>query len=111
LPHLLAFALVDTLADMDQKSAIFDYAAGGFADFTRIASSDPALWTAIMAANHDAIDHGLTQFLDRVTQLREALRRQDTSTVRQCFERARQARDQFTRDRQTGYDRAGYNKD
>ncbi|CAG0911581.1 unnamed protein product, partial [Cyprideis torosa] len=41
LPHVLAFSLVDTLLGMPQREDILRYAAGGFKDFTRIASSDP----------------------------------------------------------------------
>jgi len=44
LPHILAFALVDMLGHKDEQSEIFKYAAGGFRDFTRIASSDPIMW-------------------------------------------------------------------
>jgi prephenate dehydrogenase len=41
LPHIIAFALVDLLGKKDEQDEIFKYAAGGFKDFTRIASSDP----------------------------------------------------------------------
>ena len=51
LPHILAFALVDMLGHKDEQSEIFKYAAGGFRDFTRIASSDPAMWRDICIAN------------------------------------------------------------
>ena len=44
VPHVLSYALVDCLAAMDAKADIFRYAAGGFADFTRIASSSPEMW-------------------------------------------------------------------
>lgn len=44
LPHLLAFNLVEQLADHDDNMDIFRYAAGGFRDFTRIAASDPVMW-------------------------------------------------------------------
>ncbi len=55
LPHILAFALVDMLGHKDEQSEIFQYAAGGFKDFTRIASSDPTMWKDICAANKDEI--------------------------------------------------------
>ncbi len=50
LPHLLAYALVDALASPDGPD-IFRFAAGGFRDFTRIASSDPVMWRDIALAN------------------------------------------------------------
>ena len=51
LPHLLAYTLVDALANADRSKDIFRFAAGGFRDFTRIASSDPVLWKEICLAN------------------------------------------------------------
>ena len=51
LPHLLAYALVDALAQSPASEDIFRFAAGGFRDFTRIASSDPAMWRDIAIAN------------------------------------------------------------
>ena len=51
LPHVLAFSLVDTLGTMNERSEIFRFAAGGFRDFTRIASSDPTMWRDICINN------------------------------------------------------------
>ncbi|NOS88864.1 MAG: prephenate dehydrogenase/arogenate dehydrogenase family protein, partial [Methylococcaceae bacterium] len=55
LPHILAFALVDMLGHQDEQNAIFNFAAGGFKDFTRIASSDPTMWRDIFTANKNEI--------------------------------------------------------
>lgn len=96
LPHVLAFALVDTLADMSQRLEIFDYAAGGFADFTRIASSDPVLWRNITLANRDAVLPALMQYINKLDGLRQALQSADQQTITECFDRAKQARDRFT---------------
>ncbi len=99
LPHLLAFALVDTLARMAEHTEIFEYAAGGFTDFTRIASSDPALWTDIVFANNAAIMPVLDRYIGDLEALRGALREQDEATVTACFTRAKAARDRFNRER------------
>ncbi len=99
LPHLLAFALVDTLARMAEHTEIFEYAAGGFTDFTRIASSDPALWTDIVFANNAAIMPLLHRYIGDLEALRGALREQDEATVTACFTRAKKARDHFSRER------------
>lgn len=95
LPHLLAFSLVDTLAEMNERSEIFAYAAGGFADFTRIASSNPALWTGIMRANSDAVVMALDRHMQTLQTLRQALQDQDDDTIARSFTRAQQARDRF----------------
>lgn len=55
LPHILAFSLVHLLGQKDEQQEIFQYAAGGFRDFTRIASSDPAMWRDICLANRQRL--------------------------------------------------------
>ena len=95
LPHMLAYALVDTLARMDDSQEIFDYAAGGFRDFTRIASSNPEMWHDICLANHDALVKMLEAFSDDLRQLAAAVRDSDSEFIKQTFVRAKQARDAF----------------
>jgi prephenate dehydrogenase len=95
LPHMLAYALVDTLARMDDSREIFDFAAGGFRDFTRIASSDPEMWHDICLANHDALVKVLEAFSDDLRLLADAVRRSDSAFLKDTFTRAKQARDAF----------------
>ena len=96
LPHLLAFALVDTLATMDDKQEIFDYAAGGFRDFTRIASSDPQMWHDICVHNEPALLKMLDHFTADLDRLRKAIAENDGDYLLQVFSRAKAARDQLT---------------
>lgn len=98
LPHLLAFALVDTLATMDDKQEIFDYAAGGFADFTRIASSDPVMWHDICVHNEAALLAILDRFEGDMQRLRNAIDHHDGDYLLKVFTRAKAARDQFAKD-------------
>ena len=95
LPHLLAFALVDTLATMDDKQEIFDYAAGGFRDFTRIASSDPVMWRDICVHNEPALLKMLDRFETDLDKLREAIANNDGDYIMKIFTRAKAARDQL----------------
>ena len=95
LPHMLAYTLVDTLARMDDSQEIFEYAAGGFRDFTRIASSDPQMWHDICLANHDALVTMLERFSSELNELTEAVRRNDSDYLKTLFTRAKQARDGF----------------
>lgn len=95
LPHMLAFALVDTLATMDDSAEIFQFAAGGFRDFTRIASSDPQMWHDICVSNNDAIVQMLDLFMNDLEKLRDAIRHGDGYYLLQVFQRAKHARDQF----------------
>lgn len=93
LPHVLAYGLVDTLARMDDRAEIFRYAAGGFRDFTRIASSDPKMWHDICVANRDALLGVVELFTRDLARLTEAIRNQDSEAILDVFERAKHARD------------------
>ena len=81
LPHMLAFALVESLARMSEKREIFEYAAGGFRDFTRIASSDPVMWRDICLANRDALLTMVENFRGDLDDLASAIRDQDAGRV------------------------------
>ncbi|MFY0665918.1 MAG: prephenate dehydrogenase/arogenate dehydrogenase family protein [Natronospirillum sp.] len=96
LPHLLAFSLVDTLAQESEKYEIFHYAAGGFRDFTRIAASDPTMWHDIFLSNDAATLNVLDHYISHLEGLRTALRERDGETLKQVFIRAKRARDYFS---------------
>ncbi len=96
LPHILAYALVDALAGQDEQQNIFRFAAGGFRDFTRIASSDPLMWQEICLANRDAILKMVDLFTGQLAGLRAAIDEGDGEAIMACFERAKQARDDFS---------------
>jgi len=93
LPHLLAYALVDMLARLDDSREIFAYAAGGFRDFTRIASSDPVMWRDISLANREAIVNMLKQYQAEVNGLIKAVATGDGEKLLTLFARAKAARD------------------
>lgn len=95
LPHILAYSLVDMLAQQDTQQDIFKFAAGGFRDFTRIASSDPVMWRDISMANSPALLQMIDQFTDQLQQLRSAIAAQDSEAVMKTFRNAKQARDRF----------------
>lgn len=97
LPHAIAFSLVDTLAHDSHNEQIFRYAAGGFRDFTRIASSDSVMWRDIMLANREAVIKAIDLFVANVTRLRQAIQDEDGDTLLHTFERAKTARDHFSK--------------
>jgi cyclohexadieny/prephenate dehydrogenase / 3-phosphoshikimate 1-carboxyvinyltransferase len=96
LPHAIAYSLVDTLAQDIGNPNIFRYAAGGFRDFTRIASSDPVMWHDIMRANKDSVLNALDLFVDNLSRLRTAIANEDSDYLLGVFTRAKAARDHFT---------------
>ena len=95
LPHVLAYGLVDTLSRWSDRDEIFQYAAGGFRDFTRIASSDPEMWRDICLANGDAVVDALERYTADLADLTEAVRERDGERLRRCFCNARDARRRF----------------
>lgn len=95
LPHVLAYALVDVLGEMNERVEIFRYAAGGFRDFTRIASSDPRMWHDICLANADAITTVLERFRSELDSVAESIRNGDGAAIEALFARAKQLRDAY----------------
>ncbi len=95
LPHVLAFALVECLNNVDDVDEIFKYAAGGFRDFTRIASSDPVMWRDICITNSEAILAMMQNYQSEIDNLKKAIQNSDADELLKIFSSARKARDTF----------------
>lgn len=93
LPHLLAFNLVNLLAQREDCNEVLRYAAGGFRDFSRIASSDAVMWRDICLANRGAILELLQQYRNGLDLIEKAIREDDGNYLIDIFGRAKQARD------------------
>jgi prephenate dehydrogenase len=93
LPHMLAFALVHHLSNLNEHEEIFRYAAGGFRDFTRIASSDPVMWRDVCIANGDALVELIEQYQDELNRVTLAIRDGDAEELLRLFSRAKSERD------------------
>jgi prephenate dehydrogenase len=92
LPHLLAFALVDDIANKPHADQLFQYAASGFRDFTRIAGSSPEMWRDISLANRDALLTELDAYLAQLTVLRGQLAANDGAGLELIYTNAQRAR-------------------
>jgi prephenate dehydrogenase len=99
LPHLLAFALVDDIAAKPNAAGLFQYAASGFRDFTRIAASSPEMWRDICLANRTALLAELDAYQEQLARLHAMLESSDGAALEQVFQQARQARRQWASDR------------
>ena len=95
LPHLLAFGLVDCLNNLEDVDEIFRFAAGGFRDFTRIASSDPVMWRDICLSNREAVMAMMKRYFQEMDKMYEALQESDGEKLKDIFVRAKKARDDF----------------
>ena len=97
LPHLLAYSLVKELSLKDSSKTIniCDFAAGGLRDFTRIASSNPVMWSEICLANKENILCSLSSFQDRLINLMELINKEDSESIENFFDEAKKFRNEF----------------
>ncbi len=95
LPHVIAFGLVETLAQLDEHTEIFKYAAGGFRDFSRIASSNPEMWRDICLNNADALSGVLSKYISDLQHLAGLIESHDSDELLRVFQIAKQARDDY----------------
>jgi len=93
LPHLLAFGLVHEVAKRKNSEQLFSFAAGGFRDFTRIASSHPEMWRDICVANKDRLLDELSRFSVKMEELKKLL--DNPEKLEKLFAEARAARDRW----------------
>jgi prephenate dehydrogenase len=96
LPHVLVYALVNAL-DRTQVGGVDlkPYCAGGFKDFTRIASSRPELWRDICLMNRRALGRSLGDYIDSLEQLRRWIEEGKGASLEKEFARANQIRQQI----------------
>jgi prephenate dehydrogenase len=95
LPHVLAYALVHQVAGHEDAAQSFGLAAGGFRDFTRIASSHPEMWRDICLANREALLEHLDRYRGELGEIRAMLERADGEGLERLFSRARAARERW----------------
>jgi prephenate dehydrogenase len=97
LPHLLAYALVDDIAKKPHANLLFQYAASGFRDFTRIAGSSPEMWRDISLANQEALLHELDAYMAQLVQVRSMLAASNGTALESVYANAQQARQNWIR--------------
>ena len=95
LPHLLAYALVHDIAARPNAEQLLAYAAGGFRDFTRIASSHPEMWRDICLANRDRLSAELERYQGRLGEIARLLAAGDGAALERLFAEARGARNRW----------------
>ncbi len=93
LPHLVAYSLVNYMAGEENSEQLFDLAAGGFYDFTRIASSDPVMWRDVCLTNREAILDSLAGYRQVLESLEEHISQSDGEEIESLFASSRRARD------------------
>jgi cyclohexadieny/prephenate dehydrogenase len=94
LPHLIAYNIVGTAHDLEAvtEGEVIKYSAGGFRDFTRIASSDPTMWRDVFLNNRQAVLEVLGRFNEDLSVLQRAVRNGDGDLLFDFFTRTRAIR-------------------
>lgn len=94
LPHMAAYALVHAVGTADVEGEnVLSYTAGGFRDFTRIASSDPAMWRDIALMNRDALLASIDGFSASLNTLRRHIEEGNREGLEELFTIAKRFRD------------------
>ncbi|MCP4188355.1 MAG: prephenate dehydrogenase/arogenate dehydrogenase family protein [Gammaproteobacteria bacterium] len=93
LPHMLAYALVNYLSSLNDHDEIFRYAAGGFRDFTRIASSDPVMWRDVCLSNGEALLTFIDGYKSELDMISAAIQTNDADALLELFGKAKSERD------------------
>lgn len=95
LPQLVAVSLINSAALKDGDINFFDYAAGGFRDMTRIASSDFTIWESIIKLNNKNILQAIDNFIFDLEEIKKSIIKNDLKKIAQKFESARNKRDEI----------------
>lgn len=93
VPHVIAATLVNTVADSVGNDPVgLTAAAGGFKSTTRIAASDPKMWTAIMMSNSEEISSEIADFKRELTEFQQAISSRNEEKIIATFTKAQKIR-------------------
>ena len=95
LPHVVSYCLVEMMNRRSDASELFDFAAGGFRDFSRIAGSSSEMWTDICRANRTHILEDLEAFIGNLKNIQGLLRSEDFEAIERIFNDASTARNNW----------------
>ncbi|MFV0678869.1 prephenate dehydrogenase [Ottowia sp.] len=92
LPHMIAFALMNSIAAQPEGNTFLSLAGPGFRDFSRIAAGDPQMWRDVLMANREEMGHQLQHFQDALAALTKEIAEGNTSELERLINRASVAR-------------------
>lgn len=92
MPHLLAYGLVDYVANHAKSDLFFQYAASGFRDFTRIAGSSPEMWRDITLANRAHLLTEMDAYMAELQRMRDLVEKADGTELEKIYANAQKAR-------------------
>jgi prephenate dehydrogenase len=101
LPHIVAYALVHTVWSADQEEGnLAGFSAGGFLDFTRIASSHPEMWRDICLMNREVLLEAVESFAFTLNRFKAMIAAKDGPGLEEHFARCRRARSELLNTRE-----------
>lgn len=92
LPHLIAFALMNSITGQTAGKQYLSLAGPGFRDFTRIAASDPQMWRDIMVANREELLAQSKQFQETLLSFEKLIAAGDGDALEAMIEKASETR-------------------
>ena len=94
IPHIIAYSIVGTIANLQTtiKKEVIKYAASGFRDFTRLASSDPTMWRDVFLNNSEAVLEMLQRFNEDLSALQKLIRQKKSKELFNFFEKSKMIR-------------------
>ena len=95
LPHVLVYALMNAISGLDDSEKYFQVVAGGFLDYTRIASSDAVMWRDVCMTNQAPILEMIANYKSQLDQLEQMIKNKDAQALYEQFEQAKQTRDRL----------------
>ena len=97
LPHLISYSLVLTAMKKESSliSKLIKFSAGGFRDFTRLASSDPTIWTDVFLNNSEAVLEMLQRFNEDLSALQKLIRKKDSNELYNFFKNSKEIRNKI----------------
>jgi prephenate dehydrogenase len=95
LPHLVAYALMDTVLATERGEERIRFSAGGLRDFTRVAGSDPVMWRDIFLMNREPLLEVLAGYQEALERLAKAIREGDGAALEARLLQARVAREEL----------------
>ncbi len=98
LPHIVVYALVGTLLDMERKAPLLRFSAGGFRDFIRIAGSSPEMWRDIFLENKEYVIATIRRYQKELEELAELIQKEDAKSLEEYFAKAREVKEKVQKD-------------
>ncbi len=98
LPHLAAAGLASTVkeADTDDLHLMKAFASTGFLDTTRLAASNPEIWSQICSANSEAIISMLSNYIKKLDSVLDSLKAHDDKSIEKLFTESGEYRKGFS---------------